>query len=460
MTKLKEKLENYIEDDLFTSPVYKDFDNEPFTVSEISKKIKANVEMNFSNIKIRGEISGYKVHPSGHKYFSLKDSNQESVIRAICWRGTKTKADLKEGIEIVASGNITTYQATSVYQIIVSQAEVFGEGALEKLLKERREKFQAEGLFDKKNKLPKYPETIGIITSKTGAVLQDILNILRGNKYPCTVILWNVLVQGNDAARQIANAIKGFNRLEKKPDVLIVARGGGSIEDLWCFNEEIVVRETFASTIPVIAAIGHETDFTLIEEAADYRAPTPTAAAVIATPTADAIKEKLMDYRKSMFSSVNKIIKFNQIDIKLKKLPKSEQFFQERFFRLDDFSEKLIEGMDRLQYKRSSYFNLIKSKIKAPMNIRAFEIKHSFIWKNITQKINYKILDSVRVIEHLGQLLEKSSYNSILNKGFCLATSGENNVLRTKSQLVADNPDKIILHFIDGNLTTKPDFAV
>jgi exodeoxyribonuclease VII large subunit len=261
-----------------------------YTVSELSLAVKRAIEDGFGFVRVRGEISGWKRHASGHCYFALKDS--EAVIDAVCWRGTAARLDIRpeDGMEIVCSGRLTTYAGRSKYQIVVERIELAGIGALLKLLEERRRRLMAEGLFaaERKKKLPFLPGIIGIVTSPTGAVIRDILHRLA-DRFPRCVLLWPVAVQGEGAAAQIAAAIEGFNRLEAggavpRPDLLIIARGGGSIEDLMAFNEEIVVRAAAASAIPLISAVGHETDTTLIDYASDRRAPTPTAAAEMAVP--------------------------------------------------------------------------------------------------------------------------------------------------------------------------------
>ncbi|MGE0259287.1 MAG: exodeoxyribonuclease VII large subunit [Alphaproteobacteria bacterium] len=261
-----------------------------YTVSELSLALKRAIEDGFGFVRVRGEVSGWKRHASGHCYFALKDS--DAVIDAVCWRMTAIRLDVKpeDGMEVVCSGRLTTYAGRSKYQLIVDRIELAGIGALLKLLEERRRRLAAEGLFapERKKKLPFLPEVVGIVTSPTGAVIRDILHRLA-DRFPRRVLLWPVAVQGEGAAAQIAAAIEGFNRLPThgampRPDLLIVARGGGSIEDLMAFNEEIVVRAAAASAIPLISAVGHETDTTLIDHASDRRAPTPTAAAEMAVP--------------------------------------------------------------------------------------------------------------------------------------------------------------------------------
>src|ERR1700704_2649944 len=261
-----------------------------YTVSELSLALKRSVEENFSHVRVRGEISGFKQHGSGHCYFALKDA--DAVLDAVCWRQTAIRIPLKpeDGMEVVCTGRLTTYPGRSKYQLVIDTIELAGIGALLRILEERRQRLAAEGLFDpeRKKQLPFLPEVIGIVTSPTGAVIRDILHRLA-DRFPRRVLLWPVAVQGEGAAAQIAAAIHGFNRLAaggpvSRPDLLIIARGGGSLEDLMPFNEEIVVRAAAASVIPLISAVGHETDTTLIDHASDRRAPTPTAAAEMAGP--------------------------------------------------------------------------------------------------------------------------------------------------------------------------------
>src|SRR5689334_12966035 len=261
-------------------------DNSPaLTVSELSGALKRTIENAFGQVRVRGEISGFKRHSSGHCYFSLKD--ESACMDAVIWRTSAGALAFKpeDGAEVIATGKLTTYPGRSKYQIVVDRMELAGEGALLALLERRRKALAAEGLFDigRKRRLPFLPQVIGVVTSPTGAVIRDILHRLQ-DRCPTRVILWPVAVQGEGAAAQIAEAIRGFPSLQPKPDLLIVARGGGSIEDLWPFNEEEVVRAAAESPIPLISAVGHETDTTLIDHAADLRAPTPTAAAEMAVP--------------------------------------------------------------------------------------------------------------------------------------------------------------------------------
>ena len=269
------------------------------TVSELSHQLKRTVEDAFSLVKVRGEITGFKRAASGHLYLALKDD--DALIDAVCWKGTALRLQAKpqDGLEVVCTGKLTTYPGRSKYQLVIDSMELAGLGALMALLEQRRQKLLAEGLFapERKRPLPFLPRVIGVVTSPTGAVIRDILHRLR-DRFPRHVLVWPVLVQGEGAADQIAAAIAGFNAIEPggkvpRPDLLIVARGGGSLEDLMAFNEEAVVRAAAASAIPLISAVGHETDTTLIDFASDRRAPTPTAAAEMAVPVRLDLAERL-----------------------------------------------------------------------------------------------------------------------------------------------------------------------
>lgn len=277
-----------------------------YSVSDLAGALKRTLEDAFGHVRLRGEISGYRgPHSSGHVYFSIKDQNAK--IDAVIWKGVfgKLKFRPEEGLEVIATGRITTFPGKSTYQIIVEAIEPAGVGALMALLDERRRKLTAEGLFDdaRKRRLPYLPRVIGIITSPTGAVIRDMIHRLS-DRFPRDVLLWPVRVQGDGSAEEVAAAIRGFNALPVlaqregqliRPDVLIVARGGGSLEDLWSFNEEVVIRAAAESQIPLISAVGHETDWTLLDLVADIRAPTPSAAAEMVVPVRADLLHMLRD---------------------------------------------------------------------------------------------------------------------------------------------------------------------
>ncbi len=324
-------------------------DNAPaLSVSELSAALRRTVETVFDHVRIRGEISGFKRAGSGHCYFTMKDDS--ACIDAVIWRGNASgmKFQPEDGIEVVATGRLTTYPARSRYQIVVDRLELAGQGALMALLDKRRRALAAEGLFDpgRKRVLPFAPRSIGVVTSPTGAVIRDILHRLE-DRFPSHVRLWPVPVQGEGAAAQIAAAIRGFNGLAEPPDLLIVARGGGSIEDLWAFNEEVVVRAVADSSIPVISAVGHETDTTLCDFAADLRAPTPTAAAEIAVPVRTELLAQVreMGLRSERCTRRSLERSSEQLQACLRHWPQRDLLLAPQKQSLDDLSERLPRSL-------------------------------------------------------------------------------------------------------------------
>lgn len=320
-----------------------------YSVTELSNAVKRTMEGEFGRVRVRGEISQPSFPRSGHAYFRLKDEN--AVLDAVCWRGTlgRLRTRPEEGLEVIASGRLTTYPGASKYQIVVEALELAGEGALLKLLEERKRRLAAEGLFaeDVKQPLPSLPQRIGVVTSPTGAVIRDILHRLQ-DRFGRPVLVWPVRVQGEGAAEEIVAAIQGFNALPEtgpvpRPDLLIVARGGGSLEDLWAFNEEIVVRAVAASTIPLISAIGHETDTTLIDFAADRRAPTPTAAAEMAVPVREELLAALLSLAQRLAMGLGRDLEQRRLRLEGlgRGLGDPRRLLEERWQRLDDRTSRL-----------------------------------------------------------------------------------------------------------------------
>src|SRR4249919_566385 len=320
----------------------------PLSVTELSGALRRTIETTFGEVRVRGEISGFKRHSSGHCYFTLKDEN--ACIDAVIWRGSATALAFRpeDGAEVIATGKLTIYPGRSKYQIVVERMELAGEGALLALLERRRKALAAEGLFDpaRKRKLPFLPRIIGVVTSPTGAVIRDILHRLE-DRCPTRVILWPVPVQGEGAAAKIAAAIRAFPSLEPRPDLLIVARGGGSIEDLWPFNEEEVVRAAAESPIPLISAVGHETDTTLIDHAADLRAPTPTAAAEIAVPVRAELFAQLSELQHRAQHCLSRRIERSRerFDLTVSRWPQPQAIFAPIVQRLDEVGERLPRSL-------------------------------------------------------------------------------------------------------------------
>ncbi|MBR7158774.1 MAG: exodeoxyribonuclease VII large subunit [Alphaproteobacteria bacterium] len=393
-----------------------------FSVTDFSLLLKGVVEGAFSRIKIQGEVSGLKKASSGHIYFSLKDD--DSVIDAVSWRGQNAGFAnlLKDGQEIICTGKVTTYPARSHYQIIVESVELAGEGELLKLLEERKKKLAAEGLFaeERKKSIPFLPDVIGVITSPTGAVIRDIIHRLS-DRFPRRVLLWGVPVQGEEAAAKVTEAINGFNLIPKeglitkdgiipRPNVLIVARGGGSIEDLWPFNEENVVRAAAASDIPLISAVGHETDTTLIDYASDLRAPTPTGAAEKAVPVRSELLSRTSMAKARMLDASARFLTEQQTKIKglARGIPNLEDIVEQYIERLDDKSERLI-GAARIYLKTSQ------------------------------ERFN-----------STARLLESYSYTKILARGFALVMGKDGHTVSSSAN--ANPGDSWQIHFADGQV--------
>ena len=352
----------------------------PLSISEISGLLKRTVEESFGFVRLRGELSGVKRAASGHMYCALKD--EKAVIDGVMWRGNTQRLAFQpeDGLEVVASGKLTTYPGRSKYQIVIERMELAGEGALLALLEKTRARLAAEGLFDegRKRALPFLPRTIGVVTSPTGAVIRDILHRLA-DRFPSRVIVWPVLVQGQGAADQVAGAVRGFSALPEghpdRPDLVIVARGGGSIEDLWSFNEEAVVRAIAESSIPTISAVGHETDTTLADHAADRRAPTPTAAAEMAVPVRQELAAALSDFGARQQRAILRPVQLGRerLEARVQRIPKLEVLLQPQAQRLDDAVTRLGNGLrdraararDRLQSDRARLnAPLLKSRVE------------------------------------------------------------------------------------------------
>jgi exodeoxyribonuclease VII large subunit len=329
-------------------------DNAPaLSVSELSFALRRSVEDAFGHVRVRGEISGWKRAGSGHCYLCLKDD--KAVLDGVIWKGVAgaLRFQPEDGVEVVATGKLTTYPGRSRYQIVIDRLELAGQGALMALLDKRRRALAAEGLFDAecKKTLPFMPRTIGVVTSATGAVIRDILHRLA-DRCPCQVIVWPVAVQGEGAAAQVAAAVRGFDAMVAggpipRPDLVIVARGGGSIEDLWAFNEEEVVRAVAASSIPIISAVGHETDTSLCDFAADVRAPTPTAAAEIAVPVRGDLLAQVNDLGVRAVRCANRAAErcAEQLASCLRHFPRKEELLEPQQQRLDELAERLPRAL-------------------------------------------------------------------------------------------------------------------
>ena len=363
-------------------------DNSPaLTVSELSGALKRTVENAFGHVRVRGEISGFKRHSSGHCYFTLKDEN--ACIDAVIWRTSAGALAFlpEDGAEVIATGKLTTYPGRSKYQIVIDRMEIAGEGALLALLDKRRKALAAEGLFaaERKRKLPFLPRVIGVVTSPTGAVIRDILHRLE-DRCPARVILWPVPVQGEGAAAKVAAAIRGFAAIEPRPDVLIVARGGGSIEDLWAFNEEEVVRAAADSPIPLISAVGHETDTTLIDHASDRRAPTPTAAAEIAVPVRAELMAQLGGLQHRAQECLSRRVERTRerFELTVCRWPEPRAILAPIVQRLDEIGERLPRSLASRAGSARADLNLVAGRLRRELidqHIARLSEKLAAAWK-------------------------------------------------------------------------------
>jgi exodeoxyribonuclease VII large subunit len=481
-----------------------------YTVSEIAGALRRTVEEEFGNVRVRGEISGFRgQHSSGHAYFTLKDA--DASLDAVIWKTAWPRLAFKpqEGLEIIATGRLTTFPRSSKYQIVIEQIQPAGAGALMALLEERRKKLAAEGLFAKERKrpLPYLPRVIGVVTSPTGAVIRDILHRIA-DRFPSHVLVWPVRVQGETTAGEVSAAIAGFNRfvpggIIPRPDLLIVARGGGSIEDLWGFNEEAVVRAVAASAIPVITAVGHETDTTLVDHASDHRAPTPTAAAEAAVP----VRAELIGYvdelgqrgrqstRRTMTSDRNRLraaaaalprplellalaqqrldraasrlegalrqtgqrkrVEFEKCGGKLRPLL-LESRARDLGARLDQRGGQLLALVERGMERRRS--RLTETAAHLTPRVLREEIRHGRARlvpciDRLAPSIA-AILDSrARRLDSAGKLLDSYSYRNVLARGFALVTDAEGNIVRAPAEVRPGDP--LVIELAEGNIAAN-----
>ena len=451
-----------------------------FTVGEISAALKRTLEDSFGRVRVRGEISGFKRHSSGHLYFSLKDD--AAVLNAVCWRGGVGRLGLvpEDGMEVIATGRITAYAPRSNYQIVVEAMELAGEGALLKLLEERRKKLQAEGLFaaERKRPLPYLPEVIGVVTSPTGAVIRDILHRLA-DRFPRRVLIWPVAVQGEGAAEQVARAIAGFNALQPggrvpRPDVIIVARGGGSLEDLWAFNEEVVVRAAAASEIPLIAAVGHETDTTLIDFAADVRAPTPPAAAEMAVPVRAELLAQVLDHARRMVAASARLLteRRTRVEGLGRGLGDPRRLLESVAQRVDFAGEGVKRALARFVETRRARVAQLGAMLPHPRQV--LRVKEE-AFRGAARRLRPRMLETAirqhgkdtdalakalrlsvkRLIEERrarlaasSSLLESLSYARVLDRGFALVQDAAGHAVTSATALSAGQ--EIAISFRDG----------
>jgi exodeoxyribonuclease VII large subunit len=436
-----------------------------FTVSDLAGAIKRALEEGFGYVRLRGEISGFRgPHASGHCYFGLKDD--KAKIEAVVWKTTWARLKVKpeEGMEVVVQGRVTTYPGSSKYQIVIESLEPAGVGALMALIEERKRKFAAEGLFEETRKKPRpyLPRLVGIITSPTGAVIRDMLHGFS-ERFPTRVIVWPVRVQGETCAAEVAAAIAGFNAFLPggrfaRPDILIVARGGGSLEDLWGFNEEIVVRAVAASRIPVISAVGHETDWTLIDLVADARAPTPTKAAEWAVPKFAELAESTEKFGGRLNAAARRSLQSARRDLKAaaSRLPRLEAIIATPRQNFDN-----LEGRLRLALRANTHAHHTRY-VRAASRLRPGQIRQHIsvcrkdagaLQARAGQALLNRLAARRRQLESSGKLLASLSYQGVLQRGFVLVRDSNGRMVREAANLHAG--DALELEFRDGRVDAE-----
>lgn len=432
----------------------------PLSISEISNLLKRTVEDRFGFVRLRGELSGVKRAASGHLYCALKDD--KAVIDGVMWKGGAQRLAFRpeDGVEVIATGKLTTYPGRSKYQIVIETMEIAGEGALLALLEKLRARLAAEGLFapERKRPLPFLPSVIGVVTSPTGAVIRDILHRLA-DRFPSRVLVWPVLVQGEGAAAQVAGAVRGFSAIQPggpipRPDLVIVARGGGSIEDLWSFNEEVVVRAVAESTIPVISAVGHETDTTLCDHAADRRAPTPTAAAEMAVPVRLELSSQLADLalRKRKCALRPVMLGRERLEARVQRLPKPEAILAAKAQRLDELSERLRRGLRDEATSKGRALQQVAGRLSLPLLRHRVQLCDERLGRiGLAPRLLERrwtlakdaLAPTARVLPQLDPRLP-------LQRGYALVKSPDGAALTSKEAATTQN--RLVIEFRDGEL--------
>jgi exodeoxyribonuclease VII large subunit len=459
-------------------------DNAPaLSVSQLSSAIKRTVEDGFARVRVRGELSGAKRAASGHFYAALKDDN--ALIDMVMWKGQAARLAFRpeDGLEVIATGKLTTYPGRSKYQLVVDTMEIAGEGALMLLFEKLKARLGAEGLFGAERKydaMPFLPRTIGVVTSPTGAVIRDILHRLA-DRCPTHVIVWPVLVQGDGAAAQVAAAIRGFDAIEEggpvaRPDLVIVARGGGSIEDLWAFNEEIVVRALADCRIPTISAVGHETDITLADFAADRRAPTPTAAAEMAVPVRAELQAQLANWTARMMGAANRLqaLGRERLVALVRHLPRRDMLYAPQAQRLDEVGDRLrgaarlraerngeklsalsrqlprreslytsqLQRLDQLSLRLESAQRNRMARISDRFAARAVALRPQLLSQNFNQH-HQRLVGLVRLLDSLDP-------RALLSRGYAMVRGAEGQVITSVKGAKAAK--HMVLQFADGQV--------
>ena len=437
-----------------------------FTVSELSAALKRVIEGAYPYVRVRGELGRVTRAASGHMYLDLKD--ERAVLSGVVWKGQAARLKIRpeQGLEVIATGRLTTFPGQSRYQIVIESLEPAGVGALMALLEARKKAFEAEGLFapERKRPIPTLPEVIGVVTSPTGAVIRDILHRLR-DRFPRHVLLWPTLVQGDKAAEQIAAAIAGFNALAgggdvPRPDVLIVARGGGSIEDLWAFNEEIVVRAAAASAIPLISAVGHETDTTLIDYAADLRAPTPTAAAELAVPVRSELHIRTLDLARRLAAGAQRGREGRAAALlsAARALGRAEDLVAIPQQRFDRAADRLASALTIFTQKARARYDALGGRLSFAALDRDRRRKAERLAEVAARApvaFSRRLAERRARLDANAKLLASLGYEQVLARGFALVRGAGGALIRSAAALKSG--DAVALQFADGARTAVID---
>ncbi len=436
------------------------------SVSELSLALKRTVEDAYGFVRVRGELGRVVIAKSGHAYFDIKDD--KATLNSIMWKGNVNKLPFKpeEGLEVVAQGKLSTYPGRSNYQLVAETMAPAGVGALMQLLEERKKKLAKEGLFDdaRKKPLPFLPSVIGVVTSPTGAVIRDILHRVR-ERYPVHVLIWPALVQGEKAAEQIEAGIRGFNALQPggaipRPDLIIVARGGGSIEDLWSFNEERVVRAAAESEIPLISAVGHETDTTLIDYVSDRRAPTPTGAAEMALPVRSELVATVGDLGGRVSRLLLRLVEKRRLELRsaIGALPRADALLQAPRQRLDLAAHKFSGALGQAVARKRSSYGEVAAQLRPGALKRDVERRRGDVARlaeRLRPGIARRIDVARRQLETQGRVLGSLSYEGVLKRGFALVTGADGRLVRAARSVSAG--DALSLRFADGEVAATAD---
>jgi len=426
------------------------------TVEQINNYLRGLIEGNVGTVWLKGEISNFKPHSSGHFYFSLKDSKAQ--ISAMMFRGYNSRLKFKphDGLEVIVRGKITVYEPRGTYSIACETMEPVGAGALQKQFEQLRNKLKAEGLFEasRKKAIPSYPKTIAVVTSPTGAAIQDILNIMSRRARNVQVIVVPAVVQGAAAAPSLIEAFKQAEKI--KPDVIIIGRGGGSIEDMWCFNDETLARTIAASEVPVISAVGHEIDFTICDFVADLRAPTPSAAAELVAKSSHEIIQKIEQLDRVLKLSIQKRLqqKQQQLLLQSKRLIDPKKKLQDLFIRNDELYSRLELAVDNYFMSKAKDIKMLESRLVSPVQIvqqkrlviQKQEMRLQTALKNKTTQLKYKVENAMALLDSLSPL-------KVVDRGFSIATTKSKKVVKSIKQV--QKGDVITIKVTDGLIETE-----